>query len=176
VKQDALQRHFNINSMNKFGTRSLKVQGTLHADLVKITNLMITRTKVDVGLHQGARTIEEQREYHRNGKSNVNPDAYSSLEELAEKGKHITIAGHPKYGKSRAVDLHIAEKYQGKGLTWDMIHLSYVAGVMISCAQELYDKGEITHLLRWGCDWDSDGIIALDQKLDDGPHFELIEP
>ena len=161
--------------MNVYGKRSIEVKEQAHIDLQKVLDLMIVRSNVDVGLHQSSRTVDEQREYFNEGKSRINPDAYSSLEELCEKAKHITIPNHPKYGKARAVDLHIAEKYKGKSLTWDMIHLSYVAGVMISCAKELYEKGEITHLVRWGGDWNSNGVLLLDQKLKDGPHFELIE-
>lgn len=162
--------------MNRFGSRSLNVLKGLHPDLRKVMELAIQRSNVDFGLHEGARTVETQQEYFDNGKSKVNPKAYSSVEELAEKGKHIVIAGHPQYEYSRAVDLHSAESHNGKSLAWDTVHLSFIAGVITSCAKELYEKGEITHIVRWGLDWDRDGVIGLDQALDDGPHFELIKP
>ena len=160
--------------MSVFGSTSKKVLDTLHPDLVKILELAIKRSPVDFGLHAGARTVEKQQEYYDTGKSRVNPKAYPSEEDLAKKGKHITIPGHPVYGLSRAVDLHVSEKHNGKSLAWDDTHLAMVAGVIVSCAKELLEKSEVTHKIRWGGDWSMDGVIALDQKLKDLPHFELL--
>ena len=160
--------------MSIFGTRSTEVVNTLHPDLKKVMELAIKRTVVDFGLHEGARTVETQQKYYDDGKSRVNPSSYPNKEELAKKGKHITIPGHSVYGLSRAVDLHATEKHNGKSLAWDDVHLAMIAGVVISCAKELLEKGEITHTVRWGGDWDSDGVIALDHKLKDLPHFELM--
>ena len=162
--------------MNKFGSRSLAQLTTCHEDLVKIHHLAIVRSNVDYGIHQGGRTVLEQQSYFDDGKSKINPKNYPTTESLAAKAKHIIIPGHNEFGRSRASDMHIAEKYKGTSLTWDQSHLSYVAGVLISCAQELYNNGEICNLLRWGADWDSDGIIGLDHSLRDFPHVELINP
>lgn len=160
----------------KYGRRSLAVIETLHPDLQKICHLAIKRSYSDISLHEGARLVSEQQEYFDNGKSKINPKDYPSIESLAEKAKHIVIPNHPDFDKSRALDFHVAEKYKGKSLAWNDTHLAYIAGVFISCAQELYEKGEITHILRWGGDWDSDGIIGLDHTLRDFPHLELIKP
>lgn len=40
-------------------------------------------------------------------------------------------------------------------------------------AMQLLGAGKITHLVRWGGDWDTDGRTT-DQKFNDLPHFELI--
>ena len=160
--------------MYKFGSRSILCLSSVHLDLQKIAVLAISRTNVDFGIHQGERTIDQQQQYFNNGKSKINPQSYPSPEALAEKAKHITIKDHPKYKLSRAIDIHVSEKYNGKSLAWDEVHLSYIAGVLISCAKELLNKGEITHSLRWGGDWDSDGVIGLDHSLRDLPHFELV--
>ena len=162
--------------MNVLGKRSIAERDTCHADLQKVIDLAIKRSDVDFGLHQGARTVSEQQTYFDNGKSGINPKKYSTTEDLCRVAKHIVIPGHPKYGKSRAIDLHCSEKYNGKSYTWDGNHLSYIAGVFTSCAKELYEKGEISHIVRWGGDWDSDGIIGYDHKLKDFPHLELIKP
>ena len=61
-------------------------------------------------------------------------------------------------------------------IAWDKSHLSYVAGMLQSCAFELYDKKEINHLLRWGANWDKDGVLFFDQDFDDAPHVELYKP
>ena len=162
--------------MNEFSQSSKDKIDTCHKDLQKILYLAIQRSHVDFGIIQGARTVEEQQEYFDKGNSKINPKSYPDLRALAKKAKHIVIEGDEYYGLSRAVDVKVAEKHDGEWLTFSVTHLSYIAGVMISCAYELYEKAEITHLLRWGGDWDSYGVIALDQKLDDYPHVELIKP
>jgi len=160
--------------MNVFGSGSKAQIKTMHGDLQKIFNLAIKRSNVDFGVHQGGRTVEQQQEYFDNKKSKLNPRRFSTVEELAKVAKHIVISGHPEFGKSRAGDIHISEKYKTKSLTWDEVHLAYVAGVIDSCAKELHEKCQISHIIRWGADWDRDGIIALDHKLKDFPHHELI--
>ncbi len=164
------------NIIYQYGERSNRELATAHLDMQKIMALAITRTPVDFGIHQGARTIEKQQEYFDKGRSKISPKKYKTPEALAAVAKHITIAGSRLYGKSRAVDLHVAEKYGNEPLTWDEVHIGVVAGVIISCAKELYYMGEVTHLIRWGADWDGDGIIGLDHKLQDFPHFELYKP
>lgn len=160
--------------MYRYGRRSLEVLETLHPDLQKILMLVIQRTPTDIGLHEGARPIDKQRQYFKDGASRINPDAYSSIDELCQVAKHITIAGHELYDKSRAVDFHISEKHVGKTLTWDDLHFGVVIGVAMSCAKELLEKGEITHKLRTGGDWDGDGVFVYDQRLKDLPHLELV--
>ncbi len=159
---------------NIYGTRSKAVKRTLHRDLEKICDLAIVRSPVDFGLHAGGRTVAKQQEYYDKGKSKINPRRYASVKQLLKVAKHV-IDGKYRL-KSEAVDFHISEKLQGKSLTWDIAHLSLVVGVFFSCAQELYEKGEISHLIRWGGDWDGDGVILYDQSFDDGPHIELIKP
>lgn len=162
--------------MNKW-SRSSKIKlDTCHKDLVLVLTLALKRSSVDFGIIQGERTISQQREYFKSGASKINPDDYSSEIELCKRAKHITVTEHPYYSKSRAVDIKVAEKFNGKWLTFDVTHLAYIAGVITSCAKELHEKGYIDHLIRWGSDWDSDGIIALDHSLQDYPHFELIKP
>jgi len=159
-----------------FGTRSKRVKETLHEDLQLILDLTINRTYTDVGLHEGARSIETQRKYFKDGKSRINPDMYVSKHDLCKLAKHIVIPGDTYFGKSRAVDLHVSERHGDTKLTWDKAHLCYLAGVIQSCAQELYEKGLVSHLVRWGGDWNMNGIISLDQSLDDLVHFELYIP
>ena len=162
--------------MATFGKRSNEIKSTLHHDLSRVLDLAIDRSPVDFGLHDGARLVETQQKYFNDGKSRIDPSSYPNIEDLAIKAKHIVIEGHPVFGKSRAVDLHASENHNGNSLAWDDIHISMIAGVIVSCAKELFDAGEISHLIRWGGDWDSDGVIALDQRLKDFPHFELIKP
>jgi len=163
------------SSGNKFGSRSKEILATCHADLQLIHNTAIGQCPVDYGPHAGARTIPEQQKYFDESKSRINPKSYPSPEALAKVAKHITIPDHPEYDKSRATDHHVAEKHNGKALTWDEIHLAFTAGYLIRVSHELHNAGKIQHILRWGGDWDSDGVIALDHKLKDMPHLELIK-
>ena len=52
--------------------------------------------------------------------------------------------------------------------SWDKNHLILIAGVILSCADELGTP------LRWGGNWDGDGVIISDQNFIDLPHFELL--
>lgn len=51
---------------------------------------------------------------------------------------------------------------------------SAFAGRVLQIADEMLEKGEITHKLRWGGDWDGDGRTK-DERFKDLPHFELIK-
>ena len=147
----------------KFGNRSKKRLSTCDEDLQKIMNLAIQRTIVDFGITEGHRSVERQQELF-----NQRPKV-THVDGVNIKSKH-------NYYPSKACDIYIyhPDKYMRKKIMYSTIHLSYVAGLIMSCADELYDKLVISHKLRWGANWDSDGIIALDQKLDDYPHFELV--
>lgn len=147
----------------KFGRRSLKKLNTAHPDLIAIMTLAISRTRVDFGISEGYRTIGRQFELFLAGKSKI--DGYK------RKGKH-------NEKPSLAVDIYTYHPdYETRQkLAYDKVHLAYIAGVVIACAQELYQAGQITHLVRWGANWDKDGVIDFDQKFDDYPHFEIYKP
>jgi peptidoglycan L-alanyl-D-glutamate endopeptidase CwlK len=133
-----------------------------HSDLQKIMRLAISRSKVDWGISEGHRTVERQNQLFIEGKSKI--DGVTKL------GKHNLIP-------SEAVDIfgyHPDLKTRRK-LAYDKTTLSYIAGIIDSCAYELWESGETAHLIRWGANWDSDGIIDYDQSFDDFPHFELIK-
>lgn len=142
---------------------------TCHNDLQLIVNTAITRTPVDFGVAQGSRTVIEQQQYYDKGASKVNPKAYKTMEDLLKRGKHIVDGKIRK--NSMAVDLYA---YYDSGARWDENHLCLIAGVMYSVAKELKEQCAITHDLRWGGNWDGDGIILFDQSFRDLPHYELI--
>lgn len=142
---------------------SRKRLDTAHNDLQRVFELALERSHVDFGIAQGERTVEQQQQYFDEGKSKVNPRAYETLEELLSKGKHIVDGDIRK--KSEAVDVYAY--YNGKA-QWDKEHLCYIAGVVMSCAIELGID------LRWGGNWDSDGVVISDQSFQDLPHFELL--
>lgn len=128
--------------------------------LNKVFHRAIEITPIDFGIAQGGRTIEQQREYFRDGKSKINPDNYDPLV-LPLKAKHIIT---PEYSKSGAVDIYAYIPH--KGASWDKAHLCVIAGVILSIDKSMENK------LRWGGNWDMDGEIISDQTFQDLPHFE----
>lgn len=141
----------------KFGSRSIRQINTCHKDLQKVLNLAIKYTPIDFGVSEGQRSIQKQKQYFDEGKSKIDG--------IIKKGKH-------NYVPSLAADIYI---YKNGGAHWDNEDLSYVAGVIHTCAEILLEEGEIDHKIRWGGNWDMDGIILVDQSFDDRPHFELIK-
>ena len=127
----------------------------------KVLRKAIEISAVDFGVAQGKRTVEEQAQYFKEGKSKVNPASYTK-EELPLKGKHIT---DDVYTMAGAVDIYAY--LSGKGASWDTKHLCYLAGVIMSIDSQMENK------LRWGGNWDMDGEIISDQNFQDLPHFEM---
>tara|TARA_R110000772_G_C13307950_1_gene439560 strand:+ start:4263 stop:4709 length:447 start_codon:yes stop_codon:yes gene_type:complete len=146
----------------KFGNGSLEKLGTAHTDLQRIFTLAISRSKVDFGITEGHRSIERQKSLFDMGRSKIDG--------INKKGKH-------NYAPSMAVDIYIyhPDLATRRKLAYNTVHLAYVAGLVDSVAAELLERKLITHKIRWGANWDSDGIIALDQSFDDYPHFELVK-
>lgn len=145
-----------------FGERSVKELNTCNADLIKIMKLALSKSKVDFGISEGHRSLSRQKELFDEGKSKIDG--------ISKKGKH-------NYVPSLAVDIYIyhPDIDTRRKLVYDKIHLAYVAGIIEAASKELVKKGEVSHKIRWGANWDSDGVIDFDQSFDDYPHFELIE-
>lgn len=73
----------------RLGIRSEENLVGVHPDIVRCVRLAITTTPVDFGVHDGVRTLEEQREYFRTGASKTlnskhlrQPDGYSHAVDL----------------------------------------------------------------------------------------------
>ena len=147
----------------EFGKKSKEKLDTSHEDLQKIMTLAISKSKIDFGISEGFRTLERQNDLYEQGKSKI--DGINKM------GKH-------NVNPSEAVDIYIyhPDPDTRREIIYNTDHLSYIAGVVDASANELFDKGEIKHLIRWGANWDSDGVIALDHSFDDYPHFEIIKP
>ena len=145
---------------HRFGSRSQSKLNTCHEDLNKIMTLAISRSDIDFGISEGHRTLERQYQLFLEGKSKIDG--------LDKKGKHNL---HP----SEAVDIYVyhTNREVQRKLIYDKKHLAYIGGIIQTCAKELLAKGEVTHIIRWGANWDSDGVIDYDQSFDDFPHFEL---
>lgn len=142
-----------------FGTASLSHLEHCDPRLVNVLELAISRSPFDWGIAQTARSIEQQRQYFKDGKSKVDPDKYPVLSDLYKAAKHIVGPGAPL---SRAADVYLVGK--------DPYHpptLYMLQGIIWSCAAEL------NVAVRSGLDFDRDGLIAEAGTFIDGPHIEL---
>ena len=145
----------------KFGNSSKTKLETCHEDLQTVLHLAISRSRIDFGITEGHRSLERQKQLFNEGRSKIDG--------VKKKGKHNS-------NPSMAADIYIyhPDPDTRSKLAYDKPSLCYIAGVVISCAGELLEKGEITHTIRWGGNWDKDGVILQDQSFDDLPHFELV--
>jgi peptidoglycan L-alanyl-D-glutamate endopeptidase CwlK len=144
-----------------FGKRSEDALTSCDPRLTKVMREALRLSDVDFGVVQGARTIEQQRDYFRKGNSRVNPDAYiGNLPKLYAAAKHITGPGMPF---SRACDIIVSGKK-----SYDIPTLCYIAGVVLTCAKNMGVP------MRSGINWDQDSEILTDQTLIDAVHFELV--
>ncbi len=76
------------------------------------------------------------------------------------------------YEPSRAVDLAPYPINWGNEVT-QIGRFYHLAGFVLATSRRLYEEGKVERLLKWGGDWDSDGVFT-DQRFHDLPHFELI--
>ena len=154
-----------------FGENSNRKKETCHKDLQKILDLAISRSNIDFGIAEGHRPVSVQQEYYAIGRTkDLHKKPITNVDGLIKKGKH-------NYQPSLAADLFIwhPDKKTRQKIAYDNVHLSYIMGIIWSCAAELLEKGEITHRLRWGGNWDNDQELIYDQSFDDLPHIELIK-
>ena len=144
-----------------FGSNSKEKLATCHSDLQKILSLAISRTGVDFGISEGHRSLERQKMLFDDNKS--------TIDGISRKGKH-------NYVPSLAADLYVyhPDLETRRKIAYDKVHLAYIMGIVASCAAELLKDCKITHKVRWGGNWDSDGVLVIDQKFQDLPHIELI--
>ncbi|MBD9355930.1 M15 family metallopeptidase [Methylomonas albis] len=145
----------------KLGEKSLKELNGVHTDLVAVVKRAIELSVQDFSVHDGIRTLEEQKELVRQGAS-------QTLD-----SRHIT--GH-------AVDL---VPYINGKLRWEWEPIYKIADAVRIAANELGIP------IRWGGAWDVAFTETTDSPADlvadyvarrkkagkkafiDGPHFEL---
>ena len=142
----------------RYGKKSTKKLGSAHPDLQLIFNTAIQY--IDITILEGHRTKEVQDTYVSRGASKVEwPNS-----------KHNSTP-------SNAVD---AAPYPipfdwGLGSRDEIEKFKYLAFLVKGVAYGLYEAGKVSHLIRWGGDWDNDNDV-LDQSFDDLVHFELCPP
>lgn len=137
--------------MFKFSETSLAKLKTCHIDLQKICNAAIQR--IDFSIIEGHRPKDLQDKAFSEGKSKT-PWPKSKHNELPSMA--VDVAPCP-------IDWNDRERF------------FFLAGVLIGISQQLFKEGEITHMLRFGGDWDGDNNFK-EERFSDLPHLELIKP
>lgn len=137
-------------SMPKFGTTSKQRLATCEPDLQHIFNFVIDH--IDCSIICGHRSEEDQVKAFVEKKSKVQ---YPNSKHNSYPSKAVDVAPYP-------IDWHDMERFR--------CFAFYVLGV----AEMMYARGEISHKIRWGGDWDMD-FDTKDQTFNDLPHFELIQ-
>lgn len=152
------------------GLRSRSELKNVHPDLVKVVKRAIKLTEQDFSVHDGIRTLAEQKRYVKRGVSKT------------LNSKHL----RQRDGYGHAVDL---VPYINGKLRWEWEPIYVIASAMHKAANELGVQ------LRWGGVWDRvfndlsantpkrvrravDAYVARRRKAGrrafiDGPHFEL---
>lgn len=131
---------------------------TCHPDLIRIMNEAMRVSPIDFGIAEGHRSQKRQRELYL--------DKKSKCDGIRIKSKHNSCP-------SMACDFY---PWVNGRARWSNETLSYLAGLIHGVALMLYERGENTHVIRWGGNWDQDGEILTDQLFDDRPHIELVRP
>ena len=138
-----------------FGNRSEDNLKTCNSVLQSICRRALSYGAMDFSVIEGHRTTERQQELF----NSVPPRTH--LDGVTRKSRHQTYP-------SEAVDLlPYPAVVNGVDVWGDKRRFSVLAGLMYAAARE--EGVEI----RWGGDWDGDGNNR-DSKLDDLPHFELV--
>ena len=140
----------------KFSSTSKERLETCDQSLQDVFNLAIKRSPIDFGVACGERTIEEQKELYRQGRTKSG-NIVTNVDGVKNISKH-------NHSPSQAVDIYAY--FNGKA-QWEVKHLCMIAGVVMSCADELGVS------IRWGGNWNQNGEIISDQNFQDLPHFEI---
>ena len=135
--------------MANFSDHSRSELSTVHVDLRTICEAVIDA--YDFKVLEGHRSKKRQNRLYEQGKSQLQWPESAHNEKPA---KAVDLAPWPVEWKKHDRFYHLA-------------------GHMEMAAYRLLRRGEISHQLRWGGDWDSDQDLD-DQAFDDLPHFELV--
>ena len=147
----------------KLSSRSIKKLEGVDSKLVAVVHEAIGLTKVDFGVTYGLRTLEEQEQLFKDGRSQT------------MKSKHL---------EGRAVDL---VAYFGSGISWELNVYDDICDAMAEAAR----NNDVA--IKWGAAWSEGDIRkyhgtaedAMNAYIDlrrsqgrrpfiDAPHFEMI--
>ncbi|MCK5600424.1 M15 family peptidase [Candidatus Pacearchaeota archaeon] len=141
-----------------FGKTSTERLLTCYRDIQAIMHEAIARSDVDISVVCGQRGEEDQEEAFADGNSKA----------------HYGESPHNVEPKSFAVD--VIPWAEGKG-QWNNEELfNRIAVHILAANKKLLEEGIVSVQLRWGNDWDGDGIPVdkdPDERFKDMPHWEI---
>lgn len=136
------------------GQRSRKNLEGVHPNLVKIVEHAIAHSDIDFFVNEGVRTPARQKELYAQGRTKPGKVVTWTL-----KSNHFI---NPRTGYGHAVDIYAFPYDPNQPIKTSKA----IAQAMLRAAHEL----DIP--LRWGADWDRDGVF-YEKGEGDSPHFEL---
>ena len=142
--------------MYHFSTRSLHCLSSCHSDLQLLAKTALGYSEVDFCITEGHRSVARQQKLYAQKKTLVDG--------INKPSKHNCLP-------ARAFDF--CDLVGGKA-SWDTSYLCYLGGLFIACGAWLHETERMQQRIRWGGNWDRDGIIITDQRLVDMPHIELL--
>lgn len=135
---------FKLSKLSESRLQGVKPQ------LVSVVRRASEISAVDFMVSEGLRTIERQRELYAQGRTKPGPK--------------VTWTLHSKHLEGNAVDL---VPYVNGKVDWNNLkNFDAIAKAMTQASRELGVP------IRWGADWDMDGI-PREKGESDSPHFEL---
>ena len=163
--------------MYKQGKTTKKRLQTAHPDWPIIIDFALQYTIVDFGVARAFEEALKQFELFKKGRAWT--DVTKTKLVIIHQEQVVTYCdGYEKLSEhqtfpSMAVDFYAY--INGKGC-WEAESLTSIASILIMSAKILFEQGKITHLVKWGGNWDGDGEIITDQNFNDRPHCVLYKP
>jgi peptidoglycan L-alanyl-D-glutamate endopeptidase CwlK len=143
------------------GARSLDRLHGVHPDLVRVVKRAIALSTQDFMVLEGVRTVARQHELYGQGRTAAQCRAAGVDPRHAKPGRQVTWTLKSNHFAGRAVDL------VPWPIDWNTpAKFNAISRAMFAAAKELGVS------LRWGADWDEDGI-SRERGESDSPHFEL---
>lgn len=154
--------YFGLTSKEKMNSLDKRAQAFLHYALY--------RSPMDFSVIEGYRGEELQNLYFRTGDSQLKfPESEHNITD--KQGNPASLAFHLLPAPSKL-------PIQGYDIWKDRERLTYLAGIIVGLGAAYESENASTGVLgvRWGGDWDNDGILNRwdKHKLDDLTHFELV--
>ena len=144
----------------KLSNRSLSRLVGIEQVLIDIIQAAISTSPYDFGIPMdgGYRTPERQNEMYQQGRQRAGK-IITSCDGYKKKSRHQS---------GRAFDIYA---YVDGSASWELKYLIPIGKHLVKTAEEGFGIS-----LRWGLDWDQDGVLGFednDENFQDAPHFEL---
>ena len=160
--------------MYRLSRKSTEILTLAHEDLQTLFLEGIKDSPIDFSIIFSHRSQEKQFELYQTGRQLVGETwvikdrehVVTFKDGYKKKSKH-------NHSPALAVDFCA---YIGKA-SWDPVHLAAIGGHLMGVANRLYREGKIKNKMRWGADWNNNGVLVNKDNLEgfvDLPHIEII--